>query len=83
LSAGPGAAGGAVGGAQDTVRQALAAGRNVVLHTTGSASTLVAFHAYAVVSMTGNSVVLYNPWGMLVTVSWQTIVSDGGDIVLN
>jgi uncharacterized protein with LGFP repeats len=71
------------GGAQETVRQAWAAGRNVVLHTRGTTSTLVASHAYAFVGMTGNSVTLYNPWGFLVVVSWQTIVSDGSVFVLN
>jgi uncharacterized delta-60 repeat protein len=81
----------AASGASGAVIDALNAGRNVVLHTNSTTSTLVGWHVYAVLNVNYltifgfryvTSVTLYNPWGSPVTVDWSTIVSDGSVLVI-
>jgi hypothetical protein len=62
---------------QQTVQAALAAHKPIVLGTSGSATTLVAGHCYAVVGSANQGLILYNPWGSSSTVPWSTINQDG------
>jgi len=75
------------------VANALATGQNVVLGTQGSPpnTLLVAGHCYAVLGVSINGVVLYNPWGPAATsptpdpqvVPWSTIAQDGAEFFFN
>jgi Calpain family cysteine protease len=56
--------------------QAAAAGKSIIF-ATGTTKTLVKEHAYAVLKANAREVVLYNPWGSEVKVSWQTIKEEG------
>jgi hypothetical protein len=58
-------------------------GQRLVAHTKGMTSTLVAGHAYAVLGMIGDQVLLWNPWGVFTTVSWGDFQNDVGSVVIN
>jgi Calpain family cysteine protease len=56
--------------------QAVAA-RKSIIFATGTTKTLVKNHAYAVLKANVQEVLLYNPWGSEVKVSWQAIREEG------
>jgi uncharacterized delta-60 repeat protein len=69
--------------AKQSVIADLAAGKNVTFGTKSSTNTLVAGHWYAVLSANAQGVMLYNPWGVLVNVSWNVITQDGSEFQVN
>jgi uncharacterized delta-60 repeat protein len=68
---------------QQQVINALAAHKNVMFNTLGTTSNLVATHWYAVLRANSQGVTMYNPWGVLVTVSWSVIAQDGNLFEVN
>ena len=59
------------------ILQAVAA-RKSIIFATGATKTLVKDHAHAVLKANAQEVLLFNPWGSEVRVSWQTIKEEGG-----
>ena len=67
-------------GSVNSLQGMLDVGKGVVVHTRGMTRTLVANHAYTLLGITGNSVILYNPWGAQVTIPWSTFLNDVGAV---
>ena len=68
---------------QQTIINDLAAHKNITLHTIDGAPNLVGGHWYGVLSANAQGITLYNPWGILVTVSWSVLAQNADDFQLN
>jgi hypothetical protein len=53
------------------------ASSSAMIFATGQTKKLVKDHAYAVLKITPQEVILYNPWGSELKVSWHTIREEG------
>jgi Ca2+-binding RTX toxin-like protein len=68
-------------GSTQALADLVSSGKMVAAHTLNiGTTTLIANHVYTVLGRSGDNVLLYNPWGSFVTVSWAAFARDCGSI---
>lgn len=63
-------------GSVQALSNLLYSGKMAVAHSKSATSALVRNHAYTIVGVQNNNVMLYNPWGSFVTITWAQFVND-------